>query len=103
MIQVTQTSTVSSEDCAGREALRRNAASPAKLMAHTAGNTQRDDAAATAGRVLLVDDQPELRRLVRRSLIKAGYVVVEAWNGRVAVELAKQLVRRRHCDVRMRI
>jgi len=42
--------------------------------------------------VLLVDDQPELRRLFRRSLHKAGYVVVEAWNGRVAVELAQQLM-----------
>jgi CheY-like chemotaxis protein len=48
--------------------------------------------AGTLGRVLLVDDQPELRRLFRRSLNKAGYVVVEAWNGRVAVELAQQLV-----------
>ncbi len=47
-------------------------------------------AAATLGRVLLVDDQPELRRLFRRSLNKAGYTVVEAWNGRVAVELAQQ-------------
>jgi DNA-binding NtrC family response regulator len=50
-----------------------------------------DQAAAGPGRVLLVDDQPELRRLFRRSLNKAGYVVVEAWNGRVAVELAQQL------------
>lgn len=48
--------------------------------------------AGTQGRVLLVDDQPELRRLFRRSLHKAGFVVVEAWNGRVAVELAQQLV-----------
>jgi DNA-binding NtrC family response regulator len=44
----------------------------------------------TPGRVLLVDDQPELRRLFRRSLSRIGYVVVEAWNGRVAVELARQ-------------
>jgi DNA-binding NtrC family response regulator len=40
--------------------------------------------------VLLVDDQPELRRLFRRSLSRVGYLVVEAWNGRVAVELARQ-------------
>lgn len=50
------------------------------------------ETAGTLGRVLLVDDQPELRRLFRRSLHKAGFVVVEAWNGRVAVELAQQLV-----------
>src|SRR4051794_19146152 len=47
---------------------------------------QSDD---TPGRVLLVDDQPELRRLFRRSLSRVGYAVVEAWNGRVAVELSQ--------------
>jgi two-component system, chemotaxis family, chemotaxis protein CheY len=51
-----------------------------------------EDAAGAQGRVLLVDDQPELRRLFRRSLHKAGYTVVEAYNGRVAVELAQQLL-----------
>jgi DNA-binding NtrC family response regulator len=50
-----------------------------------------EDKLSVPGRVLLVDDQPELRRLFRRSLQKAGCVVVEAWNGRVAVELAQQL------------
>lgn len=44
---------------------------------------------ATAGRVLLVDDQPEVRRVVRRNLAKAGYAVVEAWNGRIAIDLAR--------------
>jgi DNA-binding NtrC family response regulator len=39
---------------------------------------------------LLVDDQPEVRRVVRRSLAKAGYLVTEAWNGRIAIELARQ-------------
>lgn len=43
------------------------------------------------GRVLLVDDQPELRRLFRRNLSKAGHEVVEAWNGRAAIDLAQQL------------
>jgi DNA-binding NtrC family response regulator len=42
------------------------------------------------GRVLLVDDQPELRRLFRRNLSKVGHEVVEAWNGRAAIELARQ-------------
>jgi DNA-binding NtrC family response regulator len=60
-------------------------------MAETAGKQEQDDASGSRGRVLLVDDQPELRRLLRRGLLKAGYVVVEAWNGRVAVELAQQL------------
>lgn len=45
---------------------------------------------ASPSRVLLVDDQPEVRRVVRRSLAKAGYEVVEAWNGQVAVELARE-------------
>ncbi len=42
------------------------------------------------GRILLVDDQPELRRLYRRNLTKLGYVVVEASNGRTAIDLARQ-------------
>jgi two-component system chemotaxis response regulator CheY len=51
-----------------------------------------EDAVGAQGRVLLVDDQPELRRLFRRSLQKAGYTVVEAYNGRTAAELAQQLL-----------
>ena len=42
------------------------------------------------GRVLLVDDQPELRRLYRRNLSKLGHEVVEASNGLAAIELARQ-------------
>lgn len=42
------------------------------------------------GRVLLVDDEPELRRLLRRSLARAGFEVVEASHGRAALELARQ-------------
>ncbi len=60
-------------------------------MAHTAGKEDPAPGSATAGRVLLVDDQPELRRLLRRSLNKAGHEVIEAANGHVAVELAQQL------------
>jgi signal transduction histidine kinase/DNA-binding response OmpR family regulator len=36
--------------------------------------------------VLLVDDDPALRELLRRTLDKEGYTVVEAENGRVALE-----------------
>ena len=50
-----------------------------------------EDAESAPGRVLLVDDQPELRRLFRRNLNKIGHVVVEAWNGRVALDLVQQL------------
>jgi DNA-binding NtrC family response regulator len=42
------------------------------------------------GRVLLVDDQPELRRLFKRNLSRIGHEVVEGWNGRAAIELARQ-------------
>ncbi len=61
-------------------------------MAHRSTKAVSDKTAGVAGRVLLVDDQPELRRLFRRVLNRAGYVVVEAWNGRVAVQLAQQLL-----------
>ncbi len=43
--------------------------------------------AAAPGRVLLVDDQPELRRLFQRTLTRAGHEVAVAENGRKAVEL----------------
>lgn len=43
------------------------------------------------GRVLYVDDQPELRRLFRRHLTRVGYAVVEAENAKVAIELVQQL------------
>jgi len=44
-----------------------------------------------AGRVLIADDQPELRRLFRRDLTRAGYTVVEASDGCVALALAQQM------------
>jgi DNA-binding NtrC family response regulator len=59
-------------------------------MARSLEEDSAKQAAATPGRVLLVDDQPELRRLFRRSLSKAGFEVVEAWDGRVAIELLQQ-------------
>jgi DNA-binding NtrC family response regulator len=47
------------------------------------------------GSVLLVDDEPTLRRICRRQLTAAGFEVVEAANGRIALELT----RTRHFDV----
>ncbi len=59
-------------------------------MAHPTSDASLHDL-VEASRVLLVDDQPEVRRVVRRNLARAGFVVVEAWNGRVAVELAREM------------
>lgn len=42
-------------------------------------------------RLLLVDDEPELRRVFRRSLERAGYAVVEAADGKAALELSRQM------------
>jgi DNA-binding NtrC family response regulator len=56
-------------------------------MPHTVDEATEQSEANTPGRILLVDDQPELRRLFRRSLSRVGYSVVEASSGRVAVEL----------------
>ena len=49
-----------------------------------------NDESHPQGRVLLVDDEPELRRVLRRSLVRAGFEVVEAGHGRAALELARQ-------------
>jgi two-component system, cell cycle response regulator DivK len=41
--------------------------------------------------VLIVDDHPDMRELLRYSLQLKGFTVAEATNGREAVELAPQL------------
>jgi DNA-binding NtrC family response regulator len=61
-------------------------------MAQPRSNAPDELSLTAPGRVLLVDDQPELRRLFRRNLSKVGHEVVEAWNGRAAIELAQQSV-----------
>lgn len=38
-------------------------------------------------RVLIVDDEPDIRLLIRVNLVAAGYEVLEAGNGREAVDL----------------
>jgi DNA-binding NtrC family response regulator len=43
------------------------------------------------GRVLVVDDEPELRRIFRRNLVRAGHTVLEAASGRAALALVRQL------------
>jgi DNA-binding NtrC family response regulator len=60
-------------------------------MANPPAKAPQPDALVEPSRVLLVDDQPEVRRVVRRNLVRAGHSVVEAWNGRVAVELAREI------------
>lgn len=59
-------------------------------MAPNSAKASEHETGGAAGKVLLVDDQPEVRRVVRRNLTKAGYLVIEAWNGRVAIELARE-------------
>jgi CheY-like chemotaxis protein len=41
------------------------------------------------GCILLVDDEPSLRRVMSRSLVRAGFDVTQAPNGAVALELAR--------------
>ena len=59
-------------------------------MEPAAKNPTPSAAGATPGRVLLVDDQDELRELFRRTLRKDGHEVVTAANGREAVVLARE-------------
>lgn len=58
------------------------------------------------GRILVVDDEREVRKPIALNLIKAGYEVVEAEDGRHAVELLNQgdnplMVDTILCDIRM--
>lgn len=61
---------------------------------------------ATNGRVLVVDDEPDIRKVVRLSLQKAGYEVIEAENGEKAIEAINHGENRLLldvviCDIRM--
>jgi two-component system chemotaxis response regulator CheY len=38
---------------------------------------------------LIVDDEPDIRKVVRLTLQKAGYDVIEAENGEKAIDLIK--------------
>jgi two-component system chemotaxis response regulator CheY len=58
------------------------------------------------GRVLVVDDEPSIRKVVRAILEKAGYDVVEAENGKAAIEVINSgenrlVVDAMICDLRM--
>ena len=58
------------------------------------------------GRVLVVDDEPSIRKLVNLSLTKAGYEVVEAQDGEQAIKVLNSddnplMVDTVLCDIRM--
>ena len=58
------------------------------------------------GRVLVVDDEPDIRKVVRMTLQKAGYDVIEAENGAKAIEAINSGENRLLldviiCDIRM--
>ena len=45
---------------------------------------------ATAIKVLVIDDEPPIRKLLRMGLTTQGYVILEASNGKIALELLGQ-------------
>jgi two-component system, chemotaxis family, chemotaxis protein CheY len=58
------------------------------------------------GRVLVVDDEPDIRKVVKMTLQKAGYEVLEAENGEKAIEIINNGENRLLldvviCDIRM--
>ena len=61
---------------------------------------------ACNGRVLVVDDEADIRKVVRMTLQKAGYEVLEAENGEKAIETInagenRLLLDVMICDIRM--
>jgi two-component system KDP operon response regulator KdpE len=44
----------------------------------------------TAENILVVDDEPQIRRVLRSTLTSHGYVIIEAKNGEEAIELARK-------------
>jgi two-component system chemotaxis response regulator CheY len=67
--------------------------------------TSRQAAYTVRGRVLVVDDEPQIRKLIRLTLTKAGYAVVEAADGAEAIEMMdsgkESLFDVVICDIRM--
>ncbi len=58
------------------------------------------------GRVLIVDDEPDIRKVVKMTLQKAGYEILEAENGEKAIETINSGENRLLldvviCDIRM--
>ncbi len=58
------------------------------------------------GRILVVDDEPDIRKVVRMTLEKAGYQVLEAEDGEKAIEIINTGENRLMldvmiCDIRM--
>ena len=58
------------------------------------------------GRILIVDDEPDIRKVVRLTLDKAGYEVLEAEDGEKAIEILNTGENRLMldviiCDIRM--
>lgn len=58
------------------------------------------------GRVLVVDDEPDIRKIVKMTFQKAGYDVLEAENGEKAIETINSgenrlLLDVMICDIRM--
>ena len=61
---------------------------------------------ACEGRVLVVDDEPDIRKVVKMTLEKSGYEVLEAENGEKAIEVINSGENRLLldvviCDIRM--
>jgi two-component system, chemotaxis family, chemotaxis protein CheY len=60
----------------------------------------------TNGRVLIVDDEPDVRKVVRMTLEKAGYDVIEAEDGEKAIQVINKdenplILDVIICDIRM--
>lgn len=62
----------------------------ADLPAPTADATARQVGAATQGLALLVEDDANVRKVVRRHLLDLGYAVIEAENGQEALDILSQ-------------
>ncbi len=43
-----------------------------------------------AKKILLVDDDPQIHDLYKLRLMNAGFTVLEAWNGKEGIEMAKK-------------
>src|SRR5262249_56893739 len=59
------------------------------VYSRPAKRTQRKEKLST-GRILVIDDEPQIRRIMRETLISSGYEVDDAKNGMEGLEKIRQ-------------
>src|SRR5207249_410163 len=76
--------------CAGREDVGRERSGSGVALLVDSAPGQKEDAAMNISKILVVDDEPQIRRTLRTVLVQQGYIVFEASTGEQALEAIRE-------------